>query len=281
MSAAPAGVAATSPHRAGRRTVVTRVSRFRAVPGQVAAITRRNLVRIRSDPGQLFEASVMPMVLALVFIYVLGGAIGGDQADYRQFLMPGIMVETALFASRGTGIGMNLDFSNGVMDRFRSLPIARFSVLSARILAEMCRMLLGQVVILAFAFLIGFRVQTGPLQVLGAIGLIMVFGMAVCWVSAFIGLVVRSPETVQSVGFVWMIPLQFASSMFAPPETMPPWLRAFAEANPLSHVINACRGLLLGGPVAVHLLPALAWTAGLIVVFAPLAVRRFVRRTTP
>jgi oleandomycin transport system permease protein len=167
------------------------------------------------------------------------------------------------------------------MHRFRSRPIARFSVLSGRILAEMCRMLVGQVVILAFAFAIGFRVQTGPLQLLAAVGLIMLFGMAVCWVSAFIGLVVRSPETVQSVGFVWMIPLQFASSMFAPPETMPSWLRAFAEANPLSHVINACRGLLLGGPVAVHLLPALGWTAGLILVFAPLAVRRFVRRTAP
>ncbi|MGI9062577.1 MAG: ABC transporter permease [Pseudonocardiaceae bacterium] len=246
---------------------------------QVAALTRRNLVRIKNDPGQLFEATVMPMVLALVFIYVFGGAIGGDHGDYRQYLMPGIMVETACFASRSTGIGMNLDFDNGVMDRFRSLPIARSAVLSARIIAELCRMLLGQVVILAFAYLIGFRIHTGILPALAAIGMIMLFGMALCWVSAFIGLAVRSPQTVQSVGFVWLIPLQFGSSMFAPTDTMPGWLKAFADVNPISFVINTCRALLTGGPVTPHLLPALACIVAIVAVFAPLAVRQFFRRT--
>lgn len=245
---------------------------------QVSAVSRRNLVRARNDPGQLVDSTLMPMALALVFIYVFGGAIGHDQDSYRQYLLPGIMVETASFASRATGIGLNLDFSNGVMDRFRSLPIARSAVLSGRILADFWRMLLGQVVMLAFAYLIGFRVHTGIGPALAAIGVILLFGVALCWVSAFIGMLVRSPETVQSVGFMWMIPLQFGSSMFTSPDTMPGWLRAFANVNPVSEVINTCRDLLIGGPVTPYLWPALAWILGIIAVFAPLAVRQFLRR---
>jgi oleandomycin transport system permease protein len=264
---------AVAPPRTGSRLGPVAVLR------QVSAVSRRNLVRARNDPGQLIDSTLMPMALALVFIYVFGGAIGHDQDSYRQYLMPGIMVETASFASRATGIGMNLDFSNGVMDRFRSLPIARFSVLSGRIAAEFWRMLLGQIVMLAFAYLIGFRVHTGIVPTLAAIGVIMLFGVALCWVSAFIGLVVRSPETVQSVGFMWMVPLQFGSSMFTSPDTMPGWLRSFANVNPVSEVINTCRALLIGGPVTPYLWPALAWILGIVVVFAPLAVRRFLRRT--
>ncbi|WP_223839140.1 ABC transporter permease [Saccharopolyspora pogona] len=239
------------------------------------AITRRNLTRVKNDPEQLLDAMLMPMVLALIFIYVFGGAIAGNHADYRQYLMPGIMVETASFASRATGIGLNLDFTTGVMDRFRSLPIARSVVLSGRIVAELCRMVLGQIVMLIFAVVIGFRMQTGLLSILAAYGLILLFGMALCWVSAFIGLSLRSPQTVQTLGFLWMLPLQFGSSMFAPPETMPGWLRAFAQVNPMTAVVDSCRGLLVGGPVTTPVITAVAWSVGLIVVFGPLAVWRY------
>lgn len=250
----------------------------RALLRHSMVITRRNLTRVKNDPEQLLDATLMPMVLALIFIYVFGGAISGDHADYRQYLMPGIMVETASFASRSTGIGLNLDFSTGVMDRFRSMPIARATVLSGRITAELCRMLLGQLVMVVFALIIGFRMQTDPLSVLAAYGLILLFGMSLCWVSAFIGLSLRSPQTVQTLGFLWMLPLQFGSSMFAPPDTMPGWLRTFAEINPMTAVVDSVRALMIGGPALTPVLTAVAWSTGLTLVFAPLAVHRFRRR---
>ncbi|MFD0383471.1 ABC transporter permease [Streptomyces stramineus] len=242
------------------------------------AITRRNLTQIKSDPAQLLDATVMPMVFTLVFVYVFGGAIGNGQADYRQYLIPGIMVQTVSFAAQVTGVALNMDFSKGVMDRFRSMPIARSAVLSGRILADVW-LALGQVVILAFAFLIGFRVHTNVLAVLGAMALLLLYGIALSWIAAFVGLVIRSPQTVQSMGFLWMIPLQFGSSMFAPPSTMPGWLRAFVEINPTTLVVDACRGLLVGGPVASNVIGSLLWIGGVLLVFVPLSVRQYGRRT--
>ncbi|MGW7577851.1 ABC transporter permease [Streptomyces sp. NPDC054765] len=251
----------------------------RTAVGQSLAIARRNLVQIKHDPSQLLDATLMPMVFTLVFVYVFGGAIGKGQADYRQYLIPGIMVQTVSFAAQVTGTALNLDFSKGVMDRFRSMPIARSAVLSGRILADVCRLALGQAVILAFAFLIGFRVRTDVPGVLAAVGLLVLYGVALSSIAAYIGLVIRSPQAVQSVGFLWMIPLQFGSSMFAPPSTMPGWLQAFVEVNPTTLVVDSCRGLLVGGPVAGNVSGALLWIGGLMLLFVPLAVRQYGRRT--
>ncbi|MYX27473.1 ABC transporter permease [Streptomyces sp. SID8381] len=269
----------TSPDRTGKEGVrAAHRVRPRAAVGHALAIARRNLVQLRYDPSQLLDATLMPMVFTLIFVYVFGGAIGGNQADYRQYLIPGILVQVASFAAQVTGVALNLDFSTGVMDRFRSLPIARSAVLSGRILADLCRLALGQAVILFFALAIGFRIHTNPLYVLGALVLLMLYGLSLAWIAAFVGLAIRSPQAVQSMGFLWMIPLQFGSSMFANPETMPGWLQAFAQVNPTTLVVDSCRGLLVGGPVAGDLLGALAWTCGILVVFAPLAVRRYTRR---
>ncbi|MEU9488564.1 ABC transporter permease [Streptomyces decoyicus] len=251
----------------------------RAAVGQSLAIARRNLIQIKHDPSQLLDATLMPMVFTLVFVYVFGGAIGKGQADYRQYLIPGIMVQTVSFAAQVTGTALNLDFSKGVMDRFRSMPIARSAVLSGRILADVCRLALGQAVILAFAFLIGFRVRTDVAGVLAAVGLLVLYGVALSSIAAYIGLVIRSPQAVQSVGFLWMIPLQFGSSMFAPPSTMPGWLQAFVEVNPTTLVVDSCRGLLVGGPVAENVAGSLLWIGGVLLVFVPLAVRQYGRRT--
>ncbi|AKN72337.1 ABC transporter [Streptomyces sp. PBH53] len=269
----------TPPDRTGKevRAAARRVGP-RAAVGHALAIARRNLVQLRYDPSQLLDATLMPMVFTLIFVYVFGGAIGGNQADYRQYLIPGIMVQVASFAAQVTGVALNLDFSTGVMDRFRSLPIARSAVLSGRILADLCRLALGQAVILLFALAIGFRTHTNPLCVLGALALLMLYGLSLSWIAAFVGLAIRSPQAVQSMGFLWMIPLQFGSSMFADPGTMPGWLQAFAQVNPTTLVVDTCRGLLVGGPVAGNLLGALAWTCGILVVFAPLAVRQYTRR---
>ncbi|MFI5982597.1 ABC transporter permease [Streptomyces sp. NPDC051555] len=246
---------------------------------QSLAIARRNMLQLRGDPGQLLDSVVMPMVFTLIFLYVFGGAIWGDRpGDYRQFLLPGIMVQTLMFASRSTGYMLAVDFDNGVMDRFRSLPIARSAVLTGRIVADMTRLLLGQVVMLLFAVLIGFRVETNFLYAAAAVLLTLLYGTALAWVSAFIGLSIRSPNTVQSVGFLWMIPFQFGSSMLVPTSTMPGWLRTFAEVNPTTLVTDACRNLLGGGPVAVPVLGTVLWSVGLMCFAVPLAISRYRRR---
>ncbi|MGW1031994.1 ABC transporter permease [Streptomyces antibioticus] len=246
---------------------------------QSLAIARRNMLQLRGDPGQLLDSVVMPMVFTLIFLYVFGGAIWGDRpGDYRQFLLPGIMVQTLMFASRSTGYMLAVDFNNGVMDRFRSLPISRVAVLAGRITADMTKLLMGQVVMLAFAVAIGFRVETNALFAVAAVLLTLLYGTALAWVSAFIGLSMRSPNTVQSVGFLWMIPFQFGSSMLVPTSTMPGWLRTFAEANPTTLVTDACRNLLGGGAIAEPVLGAVLWSVGLMCLAVPLAISRYRRR---
>ncbi|MFE9252364.1 ABC transporter permease [Streptomyces sp. NPDC007088] len=251
----------------------------RDITRQSLAIARRNLLQLRGDPGQLLDSVVMPMVFTLIFLYVFGGAIWGDRpGDYRQFLLPGIMVQTLMFASRSTGYMLAVDFTNGVMDRFRSMPISRVAVLAGRIVADMSKLLMGQVVMLAFAVAIGFRVETNFLFAVAAVLLTLLYGTALAWVSAFIGLSMRSPNTVQSVGFLWMIPFQFGSSMLVPTSTMPGWLRAFAEANPTTLVTDACRNLLGGGAIAEPVLGTALWSVGLMCLAVPLAVSRYRRR---
>ncbi|MFI7075464.1 ABC transporter permease [Micromonospora sediminicola] len=243
------------------------------------AIARRNLLQVRNDPGQLVDSALMPIVFTLIFLYVFGGAIwSGREGDYRQYLLPGIMVQTIMFASRATGFTLSMDFGTGIMDRFRSLPIARSAVLSGRIIADVARLLLGQVIMLSFALLIGFEVRTSLLLAVGAVALVLLYGTALAWLSAVIGLVLRSPTTVSSAGFLWMIPLQFGSSMLVPTSTMPGWMRAFAEVNPTTLVTDACRNMLIGGPWTGAATNALAWSVGILVVAVPLAVRLYNRR---
>jgi oleandomycin transport system permease protein len=239
---------------------------------------RRNLFQLAAEPLQVLDVAVMPMVLTVVFLVVLGGALGAGTGDYRAWLLPGMVVETVTFAARATGVGLNVDFGTGVMDRFRSLPIARSAVLAGRIGADALRMTLGAVLMLGFAWLIGYRVQTGPLSVLAALLVLLAFGTALSWVTAFIGISVRSPQTVDTAGFLWMIPLQFGSSMFVDPATMPGWLRVIASVNPISLACNATRALLNGGPALTPVLGTLAWALALSAVFAPLAVRAYARR---
>ncbi|MFE2373291.1 ABC transporter permease [Streptomyces sp. NPDC059398] len=242
------------------------------------AIARRNLRKVLASPGQVLDATLMPVIFALIFVYIFGGAISGSAGAYRQFVMPGIMALTTTIASRTSGTSLSIDFSTGVMDRFRSLPMARSAVLSGRILADTVRMLASLLVVFAFALAIGFRVHTGILQAAAAIGLILLYGVALAWLHAFIGLTARTIETVQSVGMLAMVPLQFGSSIFVAPGTMPHWLGLVVAHNPMSTVVDAARGLLTGGPVAGDVVGALAWSLGLIAVLAPLSVRQYRRR---
>jgi oleandomycin transport system permease protein len=240
-------------------------------------IARRNLLQVRGNPQLLVFIAIQPILFVLLFVYVFGGAISGSSRQYVQFVIPGIIVQTVVFSTALTGTGLNEDVSKGIIDRFRSLPIARSAVLGGRILADAVRLTATVVVIVVVGALLGFRFQGGALAALVAFLLVITFGMALSSVAALIGLSVRNPETAQSAGFIWMFPLTFASSAFAPPETMPGWLQPFVRANPISITTDALRGLLLGGPVLAPVLKAIAWTVALSVVFAPLAIRQYRR----
>lgn len=245
----------------------------------IGALTRRNLMRIKADPESMFDAVLAPIVFTLLFVYVFGGAISGSQQDYKQYMIPGLLGTTGLNLAMAVGTGLNTDFQTGVMDRFRTLPIGRSSVLLGKLAAEACRSLLSFTILIGFALILGLQIRTGPLQVLAAVGLSMVFGMSMVWISMLLGLVMRSAQAVQGVTMLVIMPLQFGSSIFAPTRTMPGWLQSFAKDNPLSNLADASRSLINGGPLVHSVTMVLLWSVGITAVTAPLAVARFRKKT--
>ena len=249
-----------------------------AILTDTAVITRRNLRRILRTPRLLVVSSVQPVLFVLLFRYVFGGAIQVPGAGgYVNFLMPGIIAQTAAFATFATAIALAQESTKGVIDRFRAMPIARSAVLAGRLVADSVRMLIVILVIVGVGYAVGFRFQNG---VLGAVGMVLLaeaFGIAVCLVSAFVGLAIRDEESVQAFGLIWIFPLTFVSSAFVPVATMPSWLQGFANNQPVTLVINAMRAMALGGPVNPALWESLVWLAGVLIVFTPLAVRSYRR----
>ena len=252
---------------------------LRASLHHIGALTRRNLMRIKADPESMIDALLMPILFTLIFVYVFGGAVSGSQTNYIQYMVPGMLGQIGLNLAMAVGTGLNTDFTTGVMDRFRTLPIGRSSVLIAKLLAETLRALVSLVVLVAFAMALGMRIHTGPVQLLAALALALAFGSAVVWISMLLGMSMKSAQAVQGVGMLVIMPLQFGSSVFAPTHTMPGWLQAFAQVNPLSALANASRALIDGGPALHPALQVLAWSVGLTVVFAPLAVAKFRKKT--
>ncbi len=253
-------------------------------------ITRRNLLRNLRLPQLLLFATVQPVMFLLLFNYVFGGAIGEAippiaGGEYINWLVPGLLVQVATFGAGQTALGLTEDLSKGVIERFRSLPMARSAVLAGRTLSDLIRNGFVITLMLSVGFLIGFRWQTSPLGMLGGMLVAMVFAYSLSWVMAAIGLAVKNPEAAQSAVFLPVFPLVFASSVFVPVGTMPGWLQAFAENQPITVTTNALRGLILGqgvlpegATVAGEVLMSLGWAAGILAVFAPLAVRIY-RRT--
>jgi oleandomycin transport system permease protein len=238
----------------------------------------RSLVRIRRNPEQLLDVTLQPIIFVTLFVFLFGGAIKGESRHtYLQYVLPGIMVMTVLFASMGTGIGLNTDVSKGIFDRFRSLPISRSAPLTGTIMGDFFRYLISIAMVFAYGSLLGFRVATNPLPVLGAVGLMFVFGFALGWIWVLLGLYVKSPQSLQGFGFIVMFPLAFGSNVFIQTVTLPGWLQAWVRINPVTELTGAARGLLLGGQVATPAWHSLAWSVGLTAVFAPLAVRRYRR----
>jgi ABC-2 type transport system permease protein/oleandomycin transport system permease protein len=238
----------------------------------------RQLRKILRRPMYVVYLFVQPVILVLLFRYVFGGAINTGRVSYVDFLMPGIIVMTAVFGALTTGLGLTEDIKAGVVDRFRSLPIARSAVLVGRTAADLAMNVLTLIVMLLIGFVVGFRPSQPPYDVALAFVLVLAFAYVFSWISAFIGLSVRDPETAQSAGFIWVFPLVFASSAFVPTSSMPGIVHTFADINPVTLTVNAARALTIGdGNALAPTLGTLAWLAGLLLVFVPLAVRAFRR----
>ena len=266
MTAATSGAVAAGTRRVPR-TVLGPVR-------DAVAIAGRNLIAYRRVPQLLVFSTIQPVIFVLLFRYVFGGAVQSlPGVPYVDYLMPGIFVQTTVFGAIGTAIGLATDLKSGLLERFRSLPMARSAVL-----ADLTRNVFVTALMVLVGFAVGFRVHTGALPFLFGMALVLLFGYALSWVFATVGLAVGDPETAQAAAFPVMAPLVFASSAFVPVETMPGWLQPFAEHQPVSVTASAVRALVIGGPTTSYVLQSLAWSAPILLVFAPIAVRRY-RRT--
>lgn len=250
-------------------------------------VARRNLIRMTRIPEVVIFGLIQPIMFVVLFSYVFGGSmsIGGttNAGVYREFLMSGIFAQTVTFATAGAGAGIADDMHKGLIDRFRSLPMARGAVLTGRTLADLVQTALTLLVLAIVALLVGWRTHTNIGEVLGAFGLLLLLGYAFTWIGALIGLSVRTPEAATSGGLVWLFPVTFVSNAFVPTQNMTPWLRHIAEWNPFSAIVQAAR-TLFGNP-GVSDSPAwpmqhpvwasLVWSVVIIVVFRTLAVRKY------
>ncbi len=240
-------------------------------------LAQRNLLRIPRAPDLLLSFTVQPVMFLLLFVYVFGGAIETPGYDYIDFLMPGIIVQTISFGGFVTALGLAEDLKKGLIDRFRSLPMARSAVLGGRTLADVATNTLALAVMISVGLLVGFSFSSSPLEVVGGIGLLLFFGYAFSWVFAFIGLTASSGESAQALGFLIIFPLTFASSAFVPVDSMPGWLQAFADVNPFTTMVDAMRALWVDAPAGNDVWAAVAWSVGITAVFSALSVARYRR----
>jgi ABC transporter DrrB family efflux protein len=270
----------------------TRVARPPITPPSLlrasATILWRNLLHIRRMPEMLMDVTVQPVVFVLLFAYVFGGAIAVRGADYKEFLLPGIMVQTMVFSSAIVAMGLTSDLQKGIVDRFRSLPVPRSSVLVGRSISSLVHSSIGIAVMGVTGLLIGWRIRNGVVDAVLALLLLLLFGFAMIWLGIWVGSLMRTVEAVQGFMFTLMFPLTFVANTFAPPESMPAWLRAIAEWNPVSALTQACRELWGNGlpapadaawPLQHPVALSVAWSVLLTAVFAPLAVSAFRRRS--
>jgi ABC transporter DrrB family efflux protein len=240
-------------------------------------IAERNLIRIKRAPDLLTAFTIQPVMFLLLFVYVFGGAISTPGYDYKDFLLPGILVQNIAFGGFVTALGLNEDLNKGLIDRFRSLPMARPAVLAGRTLSDVATNTLSIFVLLGTGLIIGFSFHANVFEVIGGFGILILFGYAFSWVFALLGLLVSSPEAANSLGFIAVFPLTFISSAFVPTDSMPDALKWFAEINPFTIVVNAMRALWVGAPAGNSVWGAVVWSFVILAIFAPLAVWRYRR----
>lgn len=243
--------------------------------GDTLVLAERNLRRLPRAPDLVIGFTIQPVMFVLLFVYVFGGAISTPGYEYEDFLLPGIIVQNIAFGGFVTALGLSEDLNKGLIDRFRSLPMSRAAVLAGRTLADVVTNAIAIVTLVATGLIIGFSFQTGVLEVLAGVALLLFFGFAMSWVFALIGMLVSSPEAANAVGFTVIFPLTFISSAFVPVESMPSALQAFAEANPFTIVVDAMRHLWVDAPAGDSVWQALVWAGVILAVFVPLSVSRY------
>ena len=241
------------------------------------AVARRNVIGMTRRPQVLAFATIQPVLFVLLFRYVFGSSIHIPGVSYANYLMAGIFVQTVMFGAQSTAVGMAEDLHNGLIERFQSLPMARSAVLAGRVLADALLNLLGIALMLGVGYLIGFRLHTNAAAVVAATGVLLLFGFAISWVAGLLGLTAKSAEAAGAAALPLTVLLAFPSSAFLSTRNLPGPLRAYADHQPLTATVNTIRPLLLGGPAASHAVTAIIWCAGIVAVFAPLAVLRYCR----
>jgi oleandomycin transport system permease protein len=259
------------------RPLLTRIGPTEALRHSLA-LAGRAVVKIRKNPETLLDVTLQPIIFLVMFVYLFGGAVAGGTSNYIQTLLPGLMVQNTAFASLGIGVALCTDISKGVFDRFRSMPIARSAPLVGAVLGDVVRYLVALTVLMITAVIMGFRMHTDPVKFLIAIVLMVLFGLCLCWVSVWVGMLVKSPNAVPGTLVGILFPLTFGSNVFVPANTMPGWLQGWVHINPVSHLTTAARGLLLGGDWAADAGWAFLWAIGIAAVFMPLALRAYKRR---
>jgi len=237
----------------------------------------RGMLKVKHVPEQLLDVTITPVMFVLMFTYLFGGAIAGSTGEYRDFILPGVLVVAVLFTTVYSGIALNTDLTKGVVDRFRSLPIWRPAPLVGSLLGDSVRYLVASTVIIVLGLILGYRPPAGAGGVLAAVGLVVVFSFGLSWVFTTMGLVMRSPNAVMNAGFMSIFPLTFLSNVYVDPETLPSGLEAFVNANPVTFLVSASRGLMEGNADSGDILVVLATAAALTAVFAPLTVRLYAR----
>jgi ABC-2 type transport system permease protein len=238
----------------------------------------RALLKIKHVPEQLLDVIAIPIVFTLMFTYLFGGALAGSTGQYLQFILPGTLVMAVVLVTMYAGVGLNTDISKGVFDRFRSLPIWRPAPIVGALLGDAARYLLAASLVILLGVVMGFRPQAGAPGVLAATGLVVIFALSLSWVWIVLGLLMRTPSAVMSVGTVVLFPLTLASNVFVRLQTMPGWLQAFVKVNPVSHLVTAERGLMHGGATTGQVLWVVFASAALVAVFAPLTAYLYGRK---
>jgi ABC-2 type transport system permease protein len=262
-----------------RKALATGIRPPRA--GAVSAVLTfgwRGMLKIKHVPEQLIDVTLTPVLFVLMFTYIFGGAIAGSTGEYLQFLLPGVLVMSVLFTTVYSGVALNTDVTKGVVDRFRSLPIARPSPLIGAVLGDSVRYLAAATVIIVLGVVLGYRPEAGIVGVVAAAALVIVFAFGLSWVFTTVGLLMRAPNAVMNTGFMALFPLTFLSNVFVEPETLPRGLEAFVDVNPISHLVTASRALMDGTAVGLEFAVALGTAALLTAVFAPLTTHLYRRK---
>jgi oleandomycin transport system permease protein len=242
------------------------------------ALAKRSLIKTWRTPEALIDVTLQPVLFLIIFVYIFGGAVAGSTHDYLQFLLPGILAQTIATGAIAIGVNLNTDIAKGIFDRFRSLPIPRSAPLVGAVLGDVVRYVIVTVSTLAIGYILGFRIESDPLSAIAGCLLAVLFALCLSWLPVFVAMKVRTPGAVQGLMFALIMPLSFASNVFVSPASLPGWMQGFVKVNPLTHLVGAVRGLFDGTPVGSHVWWTLAWCAGFVVVFMPLALRAYRRK---